>query len=185
MNLLFLYGSPGVGKMTVAKHISNMTGWGFFHLHHTIDYVRSIFPREIKGSEQLVDDFSLKMIDFASQNNVDLIYTYVYALKEDDGFIRRLIKMSKKNNINILFVNLTCDPDQNISRIKEKDRKKFQKITSVKIFKDLHNKYDLLSKIPYVNNLTVDTTNKTAKRVAKDIVEKLELKCVKKDNSKK
>ena len=185
MNLLFLYGSPGVGKMTVSKYISNITGWTDFHLHHTIDYVRSIFPREIEGSEELVDDFSLKMINFASRNDIDLIYTYVYAREADDYFIRHLIKLSKKNNINIFFVNLVCDFDQNITRIKDKKRNNFKKIISVKKFKDLHKKYDLLSSISYVNNLVVETTNQTEKQTADFIVKKLSIKCQKQKNKKK
>ena len=42
MRLVFLYGPPAVGKLTVAKALARLTGYKVFHNHLTIDLVASI-----------------------------------------------------------------------------------------------------------------------------------------------
>ena len=43
MKLVFIYGPPGVGKLTVAKELSNLTGFKLFHNHVSIDFASSVF----------------------------------------------------------------------------------------------------------------------------------------------
>jgi replication-associated recombination protein RarA len=43
MNLIFLYGPPGVGKLTVAQELAGMTGYKLFHNHLTVDLVYAVF----------------------------------------------------------------------------------------------------------------------------------------------
>jgi hypothetical protein len=44
MNLLYLYGPPATGKLTVAKDVSALTGYHLFHNHLTLDLAREILP---------------------------------------------------------------------------------------------------------------------------------------------
>jgi broad-specificity NMP kinase len=43
MRLIFLYGLPGVGKLTVARELAEFTGFKVFHNHLTVDLVGSVF----------------------------------------------------------------------------------------------------------------------------------------------
>ena len=43
MNLVFIYGPPGVGKLTVAKELAGLTGYKLFHNHLSIDWVLPVF----------------------------------------------------------------------------------------------------------------------------------------------
>lgn len=43
MQLIFIYGPPAVGKLSVANALAKLTGYRVFHNHLTIDLVRSIF----------------------------------------------------------------------------------------------------------------------------------------------
>ena len=45
MKLIFIYGPPAVGKLTVAKKLAQLTGYTVFHLHQTIDLVTQFFPQ--------------------------------------------------------------------------------------------------------------------------------------------
>ncbi len=51
MNLIFIHGSPAVGKLTVARELAKLTGFRLFHNHLTVDLVSSIFDF---GSEPFV-----------------------------------------------------------------------------------------------------------------------------------
>jgi adenylate kinase family enzyme len=175
MKLIFIYGRPGTGKMSIANHLSEITGYKSFHLHHTIDYVRSIFDRDVKDSEMLVDKFSLDMIEFAIKSNVDFIYTFVYALKEDDYFIKKILKLRKKYDFELYFIQLSCDIKENILRITGKEREKFTKITTQEVFDELNKKYILNQPIPFVNSLLIDNTCKTVEEVSAEILAYIEV----------
>jgi len=43
MKLVFIYGSPAAGKLTVAYEVAARTGFKVFHNHLTINCVRPIF----------------------------------------------------------------------------------------------------------------------------------------------
>ena len=43
MKLIFLYGAPGTGKLTVARELAALTGYRLFHNHLTVDLAKAIF----------------------------------------------------------------------------------------------------------------------------------------------
>lgn len=175
MKLIFIYGAPGVGKMTVANKLSHYTGFKLFHLHHTIDYVRNIFPRHVLNSEVLVDKFCYEMIEFAAKNNINIIFTYVYAKDVDDYFVKKIIKIIKKYKSHFFFVQLKCDEAINLKRLLNKERRKYAKITSVSEFRKLRNRYNILSNIDYVNNFIIDNSKINSSATAKLIIKHFNL----------
>lgn len=48
MKLIFIYGSPAVGKLTVAKELSKKIGYPIFHNHLTVDLAKVLFDFEDK-----------------------------------------------------------------------------------------------------------------------------------------
>lgn len=44
MKLIFLYGPPAAGKLTIARALAVITGFAVFHNHLVVDAVESIFP---------------------------------------------------------------------------------------------------------------------------------------------
>ncbi|OLE70972.1 hypothetical protein AUF78_04195 [archaeon 13_1_20CM_2_51_12] len=43
VRLVFIYGPPAVGKLTVAIELSKQIGFKLYHNHVSIDFVKSIF----------------------------------------------------------------------------------------------------------------------------------------------
>jgi tRNA uridine 5-carbamoylmethylation protein Kti12 len=43
MKLVFIYGPPAAGKLTVATELSRLTGFKLFHNHVSIQFVESLF----------------------------------------------------------------------------------------------------------------------------------------------
>ncbi len=44
MRLVFIYGPPGVGKLTVATALATLTGYRLCHNHLTVNLVTALFP---------------------------------------------------------------------------------------------------------------------------------------------
>ena len=43
MKLIFIFGMPASGKLTVAKELSRLTGYKVFHNHLAVDLLLSVF----------------------------------------------------------------------------------------------------------------------------------------------
>lgn len=43
MKLIFLYGRPAVGKVTVARELARLTGWRLFHNHLTVNLALALY----------------------------------------------------------------------------------------------------------------------------------------------
>lgn len=93
MTLVFLYGPPAFGKLTVATALARLTGYRVFHNHVTIDMVRSVFDFGEGPFWSLVDRYRVELIEAAAQANIPgVILTFVYAQGTDDAFVRRIVE---------------------------------------------------------------------------------------------
>ena len=89
VNLVFLYGAPGVGKLTVARELVGLTGYKLFHNHLTVDLVTSLFPFGSEQAGRLTTKFRLEMLQEAAQANLPgVVFTFVYARGTDDDFVQ-------------------------------------------------------------------------------------------------
>ena len=116
MKLVYIYGPPAVGKLTVAKELSKITKFKLFHAHLTADYVSSIFPLRDNKSDRLKWHFALKMFEEAVKNNINIIFTKTYDIS-DNLFLKKLISMIKRYKGKIFFVKLSCKPELLYKRV--------------------------------------------------------------------
>ena len=75
MRLVYLYGPPAVGKLTVARELSALTGFKLMHNHLTVNLVKSLFPFNSDPYLRLVRQFRNAMLAEAARVGVDLIMT--------------------------------------------------------------------------------------------------------------
>lgn len=177
MKLVVIYGPPAVGKLTVARELAKVTGYRIFHNHLTVDLITSIFEFGSPGSGTLVDRYRLELIGIAAKKNIKgLIFTFVYAnTKEDDDFIKRLIRLSKHHRIKTRFVQLVSEKKELERRVKERSRNNFSKIKDKKTLRSVISRYDLFTPISFVRSLTIDNTKISAKGSAEIIKRKFRL----------
>src|SRR3712207_6820175 len=130
MRLVYLYGPPGVGKLTVARELVALTGFKLFHNHLTVDLVRSVFPLNSEPYVRLVRQFRRDMFAEAARADVDLAFTGVYlGTAEQLAAIRRSIEPIYAGGGTVLFVQLTCDPDTWRARVPSDSRRALDKLT--------------------------------------------------------
>ena len=93
MNLIFLYGPPASGKLTIAEELSSKTGYKLFHNHLTQDLAGEIYPDFGPQRFGLAARIRLDVFEYAAKSGTDLIFTFVYSGDEDDKqFVADAIK---------------------------------------------------------------------------------------------
>lgn len=175
MKLIFIYGSPAVGKLTVANEIAKRTNFKVFHNHLTIEAVAPVFEFGTEPFWKLVHLFRIRTITEAARQNQNLIYTYCYAKGSDDAHVEKITKAVEENGGEVCFVLLTAEKSAIEKRILEQSRLNYGKIKDVEHLHEIWEAYELFSPVPERTSLTVDNTNLSAEKTAKKIIKYFKL----------
>ena len=158
MNLVFIYGPPAAGKLTVAKELAKISGYILFHNHLTRDLVQQLYPENLSEKYELVNTLRLSILDFLAKHNTNTLFTYVYDGPSDDHFVNDVVDRIRKNNSKVLFVELRPTDDVLLSRVDGESRKEFRKL----IDKDrLRTSLERIqySSVPHVSILKIDNSS--------------------------
>ncbi|MEP6921354.1 MAG: AAA family ATPase [bacterium] len=177
MKLIFLHGMPGVGKLTVARELAELTGFKLFHNHLTVDLVGSVFPF---GSEQFValrESIWLDVFREAADANLPgLIFTFAYDRTVTSAFIPKLLRVIESNDSEALFVELNCSAKALETRITNPSREKFGKLSSLDQFRELKEDGAFVDPGIPKERLVLDITSLQPKEAARFITHELNLK---------
>ncbi|MCA1622951.1 MAG: AAA family ATPase [Acidobacteria bacterium] len=171
MKLIFIYGAPGVGKLTVANEIARKTDFKVFHNHLSIDAIEPIFEFGSESFWKLIDLIRVETITEAARVGQNLVHTFCYAKGEDDEYVTKIIKTVEENGGEICFVLLVCEHSELEKRVLEESRMKFKKANNLELLKEILEKYDLFSPVPFQESLRIDNTNLSAEATARKIIE--------------
>jgi len=176
MRLIFIYGPPASGKLTVARELSDLTGFRLFDNHVSIRFVESLFDYGTKPFFHLVDKCRVEMIGEAAKEGVDGIFTFVYETKADDRFIRTILQNVKRHRGTVCFVRLQCGKKELERRVTSKTRKLQGKIANKKLLNSVLRKFDLGWEVPFQTSLTINTEANSPRRAAKMIAKHYRLR---------
>lgn len=171
MRLVFIYGPPASGKLTVGRELARRTGFRLFHNHVSIQFVTSLFDFGSRPANRLVDRYRREMMEEAAREGVDTIFTFVYGRPVDDEFVRDILRRVKRYRGRVFFVRLHCDRKELARRIAKPERRALGKLTEKKILDDLYRVHDLDSEVPMQSSLSIDTGKNSARKAAKIIIE--------------
>jgi len=171
MKLILIYGSPAVGKLTTANEIAAHTDFKVFHNHLTISAVQPIFEFGTSPFWKLVHLFRVETIAEAARAGQNLIYTFCYAKDSDDAHVAEVTKAVEENGGEICFVLLVCEKDSIEKRVLNESRKKYGKVSNLKLLHEIWEKNELFSPVPDRESLIIDITKLSAEATAQKIVE--------------
>ncbi len=170
MKLLFIYGSPAVGKLTVANEIAARTHLKVFHNHLSIDAVLPVFDYGTRSFGKLITLIRFEVIAEAARENVDLIYTFCYAKDFDDSHIENVLRIVEDAGGEVCFVLLKADRAELDRRVTAESRRRMGKAKTVEMMDFFHATYDLVSPVPTRESLVIDNTNLPAQDAARQII---------------
>ena len=139
MQLVFIHGMPGVGKLTVARELATLTGFKLFHNHLTVDLVESLFDFGSKPFVEFREAIWLATFSKAVEAKLaGLIFTFAFDRTVRNTFIEALRKIIETNDGEVVFVELRCSAEELEKRVSDPTRRNFGKLNSVELFRELN-----------------------------------------------
>jgi AAA domain len=170
VKLVFIYGPPAVGKLTVATELARLTRFRLFDNHVSIDFVKSVFEFGTRRYWRLIDKFRLSMFKEAAKDGIDTIFTFAYDKSVDNLFVAKTIQTIRKEGGVVCFVRLFCDEKELTRRVNSKSRREMGKISTKNLLTRVLKKHGLVDEMPFQTSLSIDTTHLPAKKSAQMIV---------------
>lgn len=174
MKLILLYGVPGVGKLTVARALEQLTGFKVFHNHLAVDLVESVFEFGTLPFIELREKIWLDVFTRAGEADLDgLIFTFAPDRSVQDDFIQRAREVVEASGGEVVFVELTCSTEEHERRIEHPSRQQFGKLSSAARFRELKEAGAFVDPGLPAERLVIDTTELPASDAARKIVRRL------------
>ncbi|MHA1729314.1 MAG: AAA family ATPase [Promethearchaeota archaeon] len=125
MELIFIIGPPAVGKMTVGRELSKITGYKLLHNHMTIDLVIQFFDFGTIKFNKLNEEFRRRIFEeVASSDLKGLIFTVVIAMNllTDKIYLENLAAIFLEQGASIYYVELEAELSERLKRNKGQSR---------------------------------------------------------------
>jgi hypothetical protein len=137
VDLVFLFGPPAVGKLTIARALAERTGLKLFHNHLVLDAVTAVFDFRSPGYIRLRESIWLDIFAAAATEGVSLIFTFVPETTLSPSFPERVRSAVEGGGGRVRFVELTAPIAVQEQRIALPSRAEFAKLMSLDQMRDL------------------------------------------------
>ena len=176
MRLIFIYGMPASGKLTVGRELAALTGYKLFHNHLVVDLLLSVFAFGSAGFVELRERIWLGVFEQACSVGVEgMIFTFAPESTVRAGFAQRVVEAVERGGGTVEFVELVCSMDELKRRMESESRKEFGKLASVALFEELCGAGTFDASGMPQGRVKVDTGMWAPKEAAKRIAEGLGL----------
>jgi hypothetical protein len=175
MKLILLYGAPAVGKLTVARELSRITGIGLAHNHLTINAAREAFGWGTPAFQRAIHRMRFVIIEEAAAEKLDLIATASYHHSaESEADARASFEKAEALGMEVCLVQLVCAKDVLEERVGGDERRAMRKLDSVEALRWFLEGKDYASGYPGTA-MRIDNTDLAPEVVALRIAERFGL----------
>ena len=169
MNVVFIYGRPGVGKLTVARELATLTGYKLFDNHTRFAFAQRLFDFGTEQFAKLELRLSNLILDTAIEAGVSIIATFVAPTPSVISFLEPHLAAIASNGGGACFVELYCDAAVNEQRIEAPGRAELGKLTRVDALRRILATVDFRLDLPAYPALRIDNTHLPPTAVARNI----------------
>jgi shikimate kinase len=175
MNLIFIYGPPASGKLTVAKELAKITGYKVFNNHTFVGCIADIFPYAAKEHDEsrtrLTRDLRLKIFEEAAKANVDVVTTFGMSGPKYFNYFDEIKSTVESQGGKVLFIQLIASKEELMKRVEQESRKGTKIDSTEFLSKLLTDKPEIFEKYPGADYPSIDNTNLLPAEVAGTIKE--------------
>lgn len=182
--IIYLIGFAGVGKLTIAKEISKITGAKVVDNHLTNNPVFHVIdndgitplPNAVWDKTRGIRKIVLDTIKEFSPPNLSFIFTNELFEKDSHhNLFQDVYDLAVHRNANFLCVRLLCDKNEIVKRIQSKERRDLLKAIDPIMAEEKFDKYKILA--PSAQNVhSIDISKISAHEAALEIIRILALK---------
>jgi hypothetical protein len=172
--LVFLYGPPAVGKLTVARALAELTGFRVLHNHLLADHVAEVLDWGTPRYWSAVGEMRGTLLRAAASESIDLIFTYVFA-PVDASVVETFCGAFEEAGGRVACVRLVASRDELKRRVTGESRREWGKPVDPALLDEILRRYHLFHALPHRRSLTIDTGALSAEAAAEQIVEELGL----------
>jgi len=182
--IVIIYGAFAVGKYTVASVFQKITGYKLFHNHDVYDLSRKFVERGSLEIDRFNENLRLALFKEIALSHINVVATHAYSANYvsrtglgDASYMKKIELIITKAGGSAYFVHLIAAPDTLLKRVVGGSRKKFLKLSNLKVYKDIlaDKRKDWKTSAPVKNNLVIDNTNISAEKVASMIIKHFNL----------
>lgn len=170
MQLVFIYGQPASGKLTVARALARRTGLAIFHNHLIVDAVGAVFPFGSPEFVALRESMWLDVLRAAARAGRSLIFTFAPEATVAADFPDRVRAEIEGMGGKVIFVALTVTETEQQRRIDTPERAQFGKLRSRDLLRELKDVFASSMAVMPVPAVTIDTSvvlpEEAAERIA-------------------
>ena len=175
--LVYLYGPPAAGKLTIAERLAELTGARLFHNHLTVNAIAPVFEFRSPAFTHVLHRFRLDVFATAARVGVDLIFTNSSAWGPPDArarfaaFAEQAAHVVADNGGATLFVQIVAPQAELERRVTADSRRAHRKLVDVTRLRELLAEHDAAPL--HDDDLIVDTgelvPDAAARRIAAEL----------------
>ncbi len=169
MQLIFIYGQPASGKLTIARLLAGRTGLALFHNHLVVDAVGAVFPFGSDAFVRLRERVWLDVMAEAAKAGRSLIFTFAPEPTVAPDFAQRVRAQVEASGGKVIFVALTVPLAEQERRIAEPDRSAFGKMRSLDLLRQLKGEFAASMAAMPEPAITIDTAAMAPRQAAEKI----------------
>jgi hypothetical protein len=176
MRLVFIYGMPATGKLTVARELSALSGFKLFHNHLAVDLLLTVFEFGSEPFIELREQIWLSVFDRAAHSHLPgLIFTFAPEKTVRPTFPGEVQRVIADAGGAVDFVQLSCPLAEIKRRIAAPSRSQHGKLTSLALFEQLYADGVFDAPPMPAPAITIDTSTCTPAEAAAQIARALKL----------
>ncbi len=162
MKLVFLYGPPAAGKLTIARELAALIGWRLFHNHLTVNLVLALYDFGTPGFVGLREQIWLTVFRRAHADRLPgLIFTFNPENSVPQRFIDDLFVEVAAGGGEVIPIELTASEAEIERRLGSETRHAEGKLVDVALYRELRSAGVFSSPVIPGTQLRLDTTSLT------------------------
>jgi hypothetical protein len=179
VTLVYLYGPPASGKLTVAEQLAEQSGYRLFHNHLTVNAIRPVLDFGTEPFRQVLHRLRLDVLAVAARAGIDVIFTNNSAWSGPDGrtqftaFADAAKRVTEEGGGKICFVRVTAPLAVLTERVADESRQAHGKLLDPARLREMVASLDETSLHP--DDLVIDTSIVSPDQAARVILQALRL----------